>query len=357
MGFSLKLFSAVLEDMISWMTATQSKITDFNEGAVCRSMFEAIGLEIEQLYIRTRIGIEDSLKEIPFYAFDFTRKAGQKASGNVIFSRTGSSGEIIISIGTLVATADGTQFETTSVGTIADAQQDSNSVTITAVEEGTEANVPANTVIVIVTPVSGVETVDNAAATSGGLGIETDEEFVKRFKEFIEGLGQSSESGLITGSKLITGVRSASTKEHFPPSSGINVTVYIDDGAGNASQALIDAVNDKLIGDGTESNPGYKAAGIKIEVLAPSKVTQNVTVEITDDGKLSESTMKYNVELAITGYINNLLLGEDIIKNELRKVIMKVEGVYDISLTVPANNVTINDNQIARVGTMAVTFA
>jgi len=357
MEFSLKLFSAIIEDMITHMIAVQSKVTDFNEGSVTRSELEAIALEIEQLYIRTRVGIEKSLKSIAFYTFNFEKQAGQKSGGSVIFSRTETSGEITIPIGTLIATNDGTQFETTSVGTINDSEQNSNTVTILATEEGEESNVPANTIVVIITPVIGVETVDNSSATSGGQDVETDVAFTLRFSEFITGLGKSSESGLITGAKKVQGVRSASTIEHFPPSSSINVSIYIDDGAGNASQALIDEVEDKLKGDGTEDNPGYKAGGINIEVLAPTKVTQAVTVEITDDGTLAQTTIEYNTELAITNYVNNLLLGGDIIKNELRRVIMKVDGIYDISLTVPASNVTINPNQIARTGVITITFA
>jgi uncharacterized phage protein gp47/JayE len=356
-AFSLKLFNSILEDMMNWVIAKQSKVTDFNEGSVMRSLLESVALETEQLYIRTRVGFEDALKYIPFYAFDFTKKSGQKASGTVVFSRTGTSGEVAIPIGTLVATADGTQFATTSTGTIADGNTDSNNVSILAEKEGEESNVAADTITVIVTPVNGVETVNNASATSGGLDKETDAEFLKRFREFIEGLGQSNESGLITGSKLVTGVRSASIIEHFPPSSSYNVSVYIDDGAGNAPQALIDSVESKLKGDGTAGNPGYKAAGINIQVLAPTKVTQDVTVTINDDGMLSESTMEYNIELAITNYINNLLLGEDIIRNRLIEVMMDVDGVEDLTLTTPASNVTINPDQIARAGTISITFA
>jgi len=113
----------------------------------------------------------------------------------------------------------------------------------------------------------------------------------------------------------------------------------------------------KLKGLGTTDNPGYKAAGINIQVLAPTKVTQDVTVTIEDDGKLSEATMEYNIEQAIENYINNLILGDDIIRNMLIKAIMAVDGVVDITLTTPANNITINYNQIARTGTITITFS
>ena len=55
--------------------------------------------------------------------------------------------------------------------------------------------------------------------------------------------------------------------------------------------------------------------------------------------------------------MNNIWLGGDIIRNSLIKVIMAVDGVDDISLTTPATNITINFNQIARTGTITVTFS
>ena len=61
MPFSLKLFTSILEDMMNWVIANQNKVTDFNEGSVARSLLEAVALEVEQLYIRTRVGFDDAL--------------------------------------------------------------------------------------------------------------------------------------------------------------------------------------------------------------------------------------------------------------------------------------------------------
>ncbi len=357
MAFSIKRYTTMLDDMLNYIIANQNKVTDFNEGGVLTSKCEAFSRVMENLYIDTRVGFDQGLIEVPFNAFDFTQKSGQKASGSVVFSRSGTTGEKIIPIGTIISTSAGLKFITTSLGTILDGNSDSDSVTIQAEETGKDYVVPATTITVIYTPVSGVETVSNSSATSGGLDQESDAGYLERFQGFIEGLGKSNKAGLKRGAEEVTGVRSASIVEHFPPVSSYNLTIYIDDGAGEAPQALIDDVIEKLIGEGTEEKPGYKGGGINLRVLAPTKVTINVTVEITDDGSLSQIVVEYNIEQAINNYINNLEIGDDMILNKLRGVMMNKDGVLDISITDPSENTSISGNQIARTGLIIITFA
>lgn len=359
MGFAVKQYAAVLQDMLSCIIANQDKITDFNEGSVVGSFCEAVALEVEQLYILGRVGFENNLLDVPFYAFDFTKQPAASGAGEVTFSRPGSSGTIDIPQGTLVGTSAGIKFETTEDGEISDGNTESSAIGIAALEAGQVGNVPAATITQILTPITGVTGVSNAAATTGGQDEETDAEYLKRFREFVEGLGKSSVAGLVAGAKLVEGVRSASVVEHFPPVSGYNATMYIDDGAGNASSELIASVEEALIGDGTESKPGRKGAGINLRVLAPSKVTITVTATVTSDGTLSDAVICYNIKQALSDHINNLLIGEDVIRMRLIEVIMGVTGVADIDMTVPASNTTISDTQIARVtdGDMTISFA
>ena len=79
MAFGVKRYSKILQDMATWIIANQSKVTDLNEGSVIRSYCEAVGLEVEQLYIKGHVGFERELKSVPFYAFDFSKQGGQKS--------------------------------------------------------------------------------------------------------------------------------------------------------------------------------------------------------------------------------------------------------------------------------------
>jgi len=359
MAFSVKQFAAILSDMATWIVANQNKITDLNEGSVIRSFCEAVAQQCEQIYIRGRVGFTENLTDVPPVAFDFIREAGQKAAGIVIFSRAGSSGDVTIPNGTLLSTPAGIQFITTAESLIANGNTDSANVTIQAYEVGTGGNVPASTITTIVTPIPGVDTVDNAASTTGGLNTETDGEFLRRFQEFIEGLGKANKAGLVTGAKEVTGIRSASVVEHFPPVSSYNATLYIDDGAGEASAALIAAVATRVVGDGTSANRGYKAGGINLRVLAPTKVVITVTVEVATDGSLSDGVVEAAIKSDVQDYINNLLIGDDCIKNKIIEVIIGVASITDLTLSAPASNTSISDSQIARTSStdITVTFA
>ena len=75
-------------------------------------------------------------------------------------------------------------------------------------------------------------------------------------------------------------------------------------------------------------------------------------VHASDDQSLIET----NVENAVKDYINNLHIGDDVIRNRIQAVIMNESGVLDITLSAPASNVSVGSNQIGRTGTIAITF-
>jgi uncharacterized phage protein gp47/JayE len=357
--FNAKTFRAILADMQSWIIANQDKITDFNEGSGIAAFCEAVAQQIEQVYLRGKIGFIRYLPNLPFYAFGFSKHAGTEASGIVRFSRNVATVDAItIPVGVIVSTPSGLLYTTTSEGTIAGGATESGDVSVEANEIGASYNVPATSISIITTSVIGVDTVNNAAAMSGGSDQESDNAFQQRFREYILGLARGSNYGLITVAKSVTGVRSASVIEHFPPLSGIyNVSLYIDDGAGNAPAEMIAAVENVIEGDGTVTYPGYKPAGINLRVLAPTKVTVDVTVEIDDTGDILRDIVSQNVQDTIEDYINNLQIGESVVYNELVQRVMAVIGVYDLTLSAPAANVSIGTTQVARTGTITITFA
>ena len=357
MAIGVKKFAAIVDDMSSWIIANQDKITDFNEGSVIRSFVEAVAKEVEGLYLKTKIGFIKSLIEIPGFVFGVEREDEQYAIGEIQYSRSGTSGVITVPIDSIATTEDGIRFKTTEIGTIANGNNDSNLIDAKAISSGKESNVLADTITVMETSIPGAETVTNPSEFTGGLDAENDTEYTERFQQYIEGLGVCNKSGIKAMAKSITSVRSASIVEHFPPVASYNFTVYIEDGYGNASDTMITEVEEKLLGDGTEGNEGVKAAGINIRVLAPTKVTQAVTVEITDDGILSQALIQYNVEKAISDYFERLELGDDIVRGMLIRAILGANGAVDADLTLPAANVTIGAAQIASLGVITVTFA
>src|SRR4030043_334950 len=136
MAYAIKKFTEIISDMITWMAANQSKLTDFNQGSIVRTFLETVALEIEQAYVRTRIGFGEELKNVPYYSFNFEKQASSKAAGVVNFGRSDTSTEISIPAGVLVSTRDGIQFVTTEDGVIEIGDTLSEDITIQAVKAG-----------------------------------------------------------------------------------------------------------------------------------------------------------------------------------------------------------------------------
>jgi len=64
--------------------------------------------------------------------------------------------------------------------------------------------------------------------------------------------------------------------------------------------------------------------------------------------------LKTDVINALTGYVNTLGVGKNIIFNELVSAIMGVFGVTDVAISTPAGNVTVAATQVGRLGTITL---
>lgn len=354
MGYTVKTFDDLVADMVQYLVANAPQITDLSPGSVIRSFCESAGLCIEEIYISVYLGFRRYLNDIPVNNFGFVRKAGIKATTTVVYSRSGSSGDAPIPVGTRLKTASGLRF-ISAAGQIDDGETDSDPVAVAAEKIGTAYNVLAATITIMEDDVNDVETVTNANAAVGGIDQETDYAYAKRFQEYIEGLGHCNLAGLKAGALGVSGITSVSPVELFPPVGNVNVKLYIDDGsAAGVSAAKVTEVQTVIDGDGTETKPGYRAVGVNVSVVKPTIVTQNVTATITAISGVDTDQMKVDINAALTGYVNVLGVGNDIIYSELVAAIMGVYGVSDCDVTVPASNVSIAATQVGRLGTVTL---
>lgn len=358
MSYQIKSFDELVQDMVSYIVAHVSEITDLNAGSLIRSFCEGTALSLEEFYVSTYLGFRRYLDQIQENVFDFERKSGVKATTNVVFSRTGTSGAVTIPSGTEVQTSSGLSFFTTTDGVIDDGDTDSDPIEVEAEETGTSYNVLADTLTILADDIDGVESVSNANAATGGVNRETDYAYKQRFQTYIEGLGKANVAGLLEGALSLKGITSASAVELFPPVANVNVQLYVDDGsASGVSSEKIAEVQGVIDGDGTKANPGYRAGGVNVEVLAPGVVTQNVEMTVTVSTGVDVDQLKTDINLALTTYVNNLGVGSDIIYNELVTAVMNTFGVVDVDITTPSANVTISASQVGRLGTVTIITA
>jgi uncharacterized phage protein gp47/JayE len=355
-SFTVKSFEDIVADMITWIVSNSSKITDITPGSVIRSFCEGTALSMEELYVSTYLGFRRYLDNIQETAFDFERKSGTKSEVDVVFTRTVVGGtDVIIPIGTRLKTASGLKFKTTETATITAGNNDSNAVSAESDEVGTANNIGAGTLTIIEDNIANVDSVTNALAATGGVNEESDIAFKKRFQAYIEGLGRSNIAGLSAGALSVEGITSVSVVELFPPVANVNVDLYIDDGtAAGVTSAQITEVQSIIDGDGTEENPGYRAAGINVQVKAPNIVTQDITLDATILSGVDTDQLQNDVINNLTEYVNTLGVGNSIIYSELVAAVMAVYGISDVSITDPSANVAITSTQVGRIGTITI---
>lgn len=94
--------------------------------------------------------------------------------------------------------------------------------------------------------------------------------------------------------------------------------------------------------------PGLRAAGVYARVQTPQVLLQNVNCTITVLEGFDQAEARTKVIQAIKDYINTLGISGDLIRSRLIEKIMAVAGVYNVTLAVPANDVIMLDDQLAR---------
>jgi uncharacterized phage protein gp47/JayE len=347
-----KSYREIFEAMRNHIIAHQTQVTDFNEGSVVLSVVEAPAREIATLYNKTISNIQLYAKDMAFAQFDFEKKDGLAASGSVIFSRkTVSSMEARIPQGSLISTADGLQFETTAEGVILTGTINSGNVPVSCMKVGQTGNVNPQKVNTIVNVIYGVDSVINNAAMSGGVDIETDEEYSTRFTEFIIGLGKSSVSGVRATALSINGVRSVSVVEHFPAESGYNFTLYAENGSGALPTAIKRMIKEVIVG--TDDVGGVRACGINARVLSPQIVTVSPNILFRVDGTIPAGLIEADLKTKITNYINSLKIGIPYEMKYVYNMVIRQAGVREITSITPVIT-TPTLRQIIRVGTVTV---
>lgn len=97
-----------------------------------------------------------------------------------------------------------------------------------------------------------------------------------------------------------------------------------------------------------QNYPGLEAAGTFGRVLSPQVLFQNVTATVTVEAGFESSTVRDAVASAVLESINTLGIGDDVIRNEVIATIMTVDGVTNVNLSAPVEDVPIGEDQLAR---------
>lgn len=114
---------------------------------------------------------------------------------------------------------------------------------------------------------------------------------------------------------------------------------------------LLALVHKTIYGDDTDlvSYPGVGAAGILFRVKAPTTKDITVELDVTLSEGISITSLENEIKSAVTGYVNNLGVGEDVILEEIRAAVIAISGIINVSLNDPSSDIAIAENEIARI--------
>jgi hypothetical protein len=352
-------FYTIYNDLKNYMISNQDKITDFNEGSIVSTIFEAVARVVEKLYIDTRIGYSNNLKQIPYSVFDFKKKEGTKSYGEVVFSSNEPIEiDTIIPVGTKVSCGD-LIYSTTSLCLIRKNETVSNEVGVLAEQVGNDYNVLPGEINQIVSLLpSNVIAVSNINEMKGGTDLESDMDFEVRFKNYINGLQGNNEYALKSAILGIEGVKSVNLIKHIPPEDTYNFTIYVDDGTGGLDNSIKTKIENKIIGDGTIENPGLIAPGLNTRIGPANAVLLNIKLKASiyrTDHAIADFDIKNNLK----NEIETKKIGDDIIISDLILSLRKLHYIHDVSdiyINDINENLIINDDQIAIFNSVTVEY-
>ena len=314
----------VVSEILASMAALSGVVTDYNTGSQIRTQTESLGAVIEQQGIWTQAQAFQSLVYCALSLFSIFPGVATPSSGVVVFSTSqavsggpASPVNVTIGSGTIAQTPGGVQFITTAT-TILPNGSSGISVAAQALVSGSAGNVAASGITQIVTGLSAPLYVNNPLAFTGGTDPTSSSQSLATFAATIGAIGLSSPGaianaaiGVTTGNETV--LYSTVYEGWIAAGSGVGSGVagwdlYIDNGTGTASSALIAAVNAKLNGGlasgATNSGPivGYRDAGVPYNIYAVTPTLAVVAISGVVPSSLSISAVSGAMVAAVNAY-------------------------------------------------------
>lgn len=111
---------------------------------------------------------------------------------------------------------------------------------------------------------------------------------------------------------------------------------------------------DKLVRDVQLASEAKRWVTMDLWIRRSTATPIDVTATVVVYPDFDATTVKNQVKTAITDYINGLGLGEPVQKADLVFVAKSISGVDNFTLTLPANDISINGDHYASAGTITI---
>lgn len=298
--------------ILAAMSALNGVLTDYNVGSIIRTISESLGYVTEEQGAEISTLVFQTIVYGAYSAFGISPLQATYSTGTVTFltSNTASpppaSQNILVPNGTVVQTAGGVQFQTTSAVTVLSGTT-SATIGITALAPGAGSNVAASSIIQILNGLTYPLFALNGAPTAGGAAAESPNQTAGRFAAAVGSYGRGSPQSV---ADTAIGVSVSGTGEICTYSScyesgiasGIaGFILYIDNGTGSASSDLITSVTNAL-----NAGSGYRPAGVPYIVsgVTPIYATVGVTGQLYSQYEGTNNTVASSVTSGVQAYFS-----------------------------------------------------
>lgn len=290
-----------------------------------------------------------------------SRHAATAATG--LLTITGEA-DSVIPAGSIFSTSSINGEPSVDYQTIEEAVIPSNgtvSVHVECTQTGTIGNAAFATVIHVGSKITGITSVTNDAAITGGTEEESDESLIERIENYDRSLGTTyggSPADYKHWAESVDGVGKASVIP-AQDNSGL-VTIVLTDANGDpATETLRNAVYDHIMAP-NDQYARLAPTGASLSVVAPSTVKLAVQATVELAGDATAESVKANLLKNLQDYLPEALADKEIRYSRITRELSNTSGVYDYadvkigvnnggSITYGTDNIAVSQVQLPSV--------
>lgn len=289
------------------------------------------------------------------------RKAAEYATGELVI--TGTAGTVIPA-NTMFSTIAVNDLPTVDFFTTVEAVIGADgtvTVPIRAMTEGEEGNVAADTIVLNAGGVSGVASVTNPEATTGGVEEESIESLQQRIVDADQTQDIASGGTVAYYKRLALSVNGTGSVVIIrPPDDTTPIQLVVSDAAGQpASEALCKAVYDYIV---SPDSPEERKSLIndQIEVVPPDTISLEVVavIELTASGTIEQAVDQFLS--AMKKYIVDEAMNAGEIKwtrvGSVLSSISAINDYKDLTINGGTSNIAISKTEVPSVSEETITF-
>lgn len=272
-----------------------------------------------------------------------------KKLGDIASTELTAIGNGIIHAGDKFETKAGIQYACTTDTTISG----TGTIPIQAMEVGTYANTPANTIVQIPVTIAGIVSITNPNAVTNGADDENDDSLRQRYYTYLRNpVTSNNENAFINWAESINSVGRAKC---FGTWQGKNTVLLVicNSNMQIADQTLIDNVQNTIDPKGIQDSDGNWStwgmgkglAGMGSYCTVQSATAKNININanITLDTNYTLDEVKTSFSTAVTEYLKTIAFidNEYVSYAKIGNILFETKGIVDYN-TLTINNVTAN---------------